>query len=100
MVGLLPANYVEIIIRGEMQYLKQQTRQKPSEGHARAKYNFQAQSDIDLSLVLIDTGTEDVVTRTDRTTHRWTHTVPILIKNSTHLSALAITLKLVPRIIF
>uniref|UniRef100_A0A1A9US85 SH3 domain-containing protein n=1 Tax=Glossina austeni TaxID=7395 RepID=A0A1A9US85_GLOAU len=104
MVGLFPANYVEIISRGEMQYLKQQTRQKPSEGQARAKYNFQAQSGIELSLnkgelvsltrrvdenwfegrianrkgifpvayveVLIDIGAEDVVTRTDRTTHR------------------------------
>ncbi|KAL9920838.1 uncharacterized protein ACN427_002170 isoform 11-T11 [Glossina fuscipes fuscipes] len=104
MVGLFPANYVEIISRGEIQYLKQQTRQKPSEGQARAKYNFQAQSGIELSLnkgelvsltrrvdenwfegrianrkgifpvayveVLIDIGAEDVVTRTDRTTHR------------------------------
>ncbi|XP_061401301.1 sorbin and SH3 domain-containing protein 1 [Musca vetustissima] len=49
MIGLFPANYVEIINRDV--YQPQHThRSKPSEGQARAKYNFQAQSAVELSL--------------------------------------------------
>ncbi|XP_073813333.1 cbl-associated protein isoform X18 [Musca autumnalis] len=49
MIGLFPANYVEIINR-DIQQPQHTHRSKPSEGQARAKYNFQAQSAVELSL--------------------------------------------------
>ncbi|KAJ6641439.1 Sorbin and SH3 domain-containing protein 1 [Pseudolycoriella hygida] len=45
-VGLLPSNYVEIISRDGIRV----TQKKASEGQARAKFNFHAQSAIELSL--------------------------------------------------
>ncbi|XP_075169668.1 cbl-associated protein isoform X13 [Haematobia irritans] len=51
MIGLFPANYVEVINKDIMPIQVQHTtRSKPSEGQARAKYNFQAQSGVELSL--------------------------------------------------
>ncbi|XP_058987062.1 uncharacterized protein LOC101892774 isoform X5 [Musca domestica] len=49
MIGLFPANYVEIVNR-DINQPQQAPRSKPSEGQARAKYNFQAQSAVELSL--------------------------------------------------
>ncbi|XP_055921683.1 uncharacterized protein LOC129952848 isoform X4 [Eupeodes corollae] len=46
MIGLLPSNYVELLTKDGIR----QPPKKPSEGQARAKYNFQAQSGIELSL--------------------------------------------------
>ncbi|KAH8253768.1 hypothetical protein KR032_006829 [Drosophila birchii] len=46
MIGLLPASYVEIVSRDGARTPSK----RPSEGQARAKYNFQAQSGIELSL--------------------------------------------------
>ncbi|XP_055320596.1 uncharacterized protein LOC129577481 isoform X29 [Sitodiplosis mosellana] len=45
-IGLLPANYVEIISKDGVRL----PTKKPTEGQARAKFNFQAQSAIELSL--------------------------------------------------
>uniref|UniRef100_A0A1I8PZK7 SH3 domain-containing protein n=1 Tax=Stomoxys calcitrans TaxID=35570 RepID=A0A1I8PZK7_STOCA len=51
MIGLFPANYVEVINKDSMPIQVHHTsRSKPSEGQARAKYNFQAQSGVELSL--------------------------------------------------
>ncbi|GAB0098168.1 SH3 domain-containing protein [Sergentomyia squamirostris] len=47
MLGLLPVNYVEIISKDGVRC---PTKPKPTEGQARAKYNFNAQSAIELSL--------------------------------------------------
>ncbi|XP_017465877.1 PREDICTED: sorbin and SH3 domain-containing protein 1 isoform X7 [Rhagoletis zephyria] len=62
MIGLLPVSYVEIVN-------KESTRlqpKKPSEGQARAKYNFQAQSGIELSL-----NKGELVTLTRRVDENW-----------------------------
>ncbi|XP_046810473.1 serine-rich adhesin for platelets isoform X12 [Lucilia cuprina] len=52
MIGLFPANYVEIINKETVYPVQSQAPvyRKPSEGQARAKYNFQAQSGVELSL--------------------------------------------------
>ncbi|XP_065370069.1 uncharacterized protein CAP isoform X6 [Calliphora vicina] len=52
MIGLFPANYVEIINKETVYPVQPQATvyRKPSEGQARAKYNFQAQSGVELSL--------------------------------------------------
>ncbi|KAM7343420.1 cbl-associated protein isoform 17-T20 [Cochliomyia hominivorax] len=52
MIGLFPANYVEIINKDSLYPAPASTNvyRKPSEGQARAKYNFQAQSGVELSL--------------------------------------------------
>lgn len=73
MIGLFPANYVEVsgsilntswqidnnplppisfqqIVNRDINQPQQAPRSKPSEGQARAKYNFQAQSAVELSL--------------------------------------------------
>ncbi|XP_059612596.1 uncharacterized protein LOC132259068 [Phlebotomus argentipes] len=47
MLGLLPLNYVEIISKDGVRC---PPKPKPAEGQARAKYNFNAQSAIELSL--------------------------------------------------
>ncbi|XP_055687270.1 uncharacterized protein LOC129792352 isoform X26 [Lutzomyia longipalpis] len=47
MLGLLPVNYVEIISKDGVRC---PPKPKPAEGQARAKYNFNAQSAIELSL--------------------------------------------------
>jgi hypothetical protein len=47
MIGLLPVQYVDIITN---EGLSRPILKKPSEGQARAKFNFQAQSEIELSL--------------------------------------------------
>jgi len=45
-IGLLPVNYVEVLQKDGIQ----NSVKKPAEGQARAKFNFQAQSAIELSL--------------------------------------------------
>ncbi|XP_065214859.1 uncharacterized protein LOC135841682 isoform X2 [Planococcus citri] len=47
MIGLFPINYVEIIPYDEIRTLPK----RPSEGQARAKFNFVAQTNLELSLV-------------------------------------------------
>ncbi|XP_075216819.1 uncharacterized protein LOC142322063 isoform X3 [Lycorma delicatula] len=47
MIGLFPINYVEIIPYDGIRT----TPKRPSEGQARAKFNFQAQTQLELSLV-------------------------------------------------
>ncbi|CAH1118977.1 unnamed protein product [Phaedon cochleariae] len=62
MVGLLPSNYVEIIpFEGS-----KPTPRKAHEGQARAKYNFVAQSHLELSL-----GRGELVTITRRVDDNW-----------------------------
>ncbi|XP_037907674.1 uncharacterized protein LOC119649465 isoform X18 [Hermetia illucens] len=63
MVGLLPVNYVEIITKDGSRPAPQK---KPSEGQARAKYNFQAQSALELSL-----NKGELVTLTRRVDANW-----------------------------
>ncbi|XP_067630942.1 uncharacterized protein CAP isoform X3 [Eurosta solidaginis] len=62
MIGLLPVSYVEIINKET----SRQQPKKPSEGQARAKYNFQAQSGIELSL-----NKGELVTLTRRVDENW-----------------------------
>lgn len=62
MIGLLPSNYVEILTKDGIR----QPPKKPSEGQARAKYNFQAQSGIELSL-----NKGELVTLTRRVDENW-----------------------------
>ncbi|KAL7051995.1 hypothetical protein ACKWTF_004717 [Chironomus riparius] len=49
-IGLLPVQYVDIIANDGSRPTPPLPTKKPSEGQARAKYNFVAQSDIELSL--------------------------------------------------
>ncbi|XP_039483656.1 uncharacterized protein LOC120446604 isoform X10 [Drosophila santomea] len=62
MIGLLPASYVEIVSRDGARTPSK----RPSEGQARAKYNFQAQSGIELSL-----NKGELVTLTRRVDGNW-----------------------------
>ncbi|XP_023033709.1 uncharacterized protein LOC6646047 isoform X5 [Drosophila willistoni] len=62
MIGLLPASYVEIVSRDGART----PAKRPSEGQARAKYNFQAQSGIELSL-----NKGELVTLTRRVDGNW-----------------------------
>ncbi|XP_033150965.1 uncharacterized protein LOC108596118 isoform X2 [Drosophila busckii] len=62
MIGLLPASYVEIIRRDGANT----PAKRPSEGQARAKYNFQAQSGVELSL-----NKGELVTLTRRVDGNW-----------------------------
>ncbi|XP_050326265.1 uncharacterized protein LOC126756866 isoform X4 [Bactrocera neohumeralis] len=62
MIGLLPVSYVEVVNK---ETARQQPK-KPSEGQARAKYNFQAQSGIELSL-----NKGELVTLTRRVDDNW-----------------------------
>ncbi|XP_017866067.1 PREDICTED: uncharacterized protein LOC108615795 isoform X11 [Drosophila arizonae] len=62
MIGLLPASYVEIISRDGARTPSK----RPSEGQARAKYNFQAQSGVELSL-----NKGELVTLTRRVDGNW-----------------------------
>ncbi|XP_020717711.1 sorbin and SH3 domain-containing protein 1 isoform X18 [Ceratitis capitata] len=62
MIGLLPVSYVEVINKDTVR----QQPKKPSEGQARAKYNFQAQSGIELSL-----NKGELVTLTRRVDENW-----------------------------
>ncbi|XP_070489994.1 uncharacterized protein [Chironomus tepperi] len=50
MIGLLPVQYVDIISNDGSRPTPPLPAKKPTEGQARAKYNFVAQSDIELSL--------------------------------------------------
>ncbi|XP_034654411.1 sorbin and SH3 domain-containing protein 1 isoform X23 [Drosophila subobscura] len=62
MIGLLPASYVEIVSRDGARTPSK----RPSEGQARAKYNFQAQSGVELSL-----NKGELVTLTRRVDGNW-----------------------------
>ncbi|XP_030369107.1 uncharacterized protein LOC115620079 isoform X2 [Scaptodrosophila lebanonensis] len=62
MIGLLPVSYVEIVSRDGART----PAKRPSEGQARAKYNFQAQSGIELSL-----NKGELVTLTRRVDGNW-----------------------------
>ncbi|XP_064542297.1 sorbin and SH3 domain-containing protein 1 homolog isoform X5 [Drosophila montana] len=62
MIGLLPASYVEIVSRDGART----PGKRPSEGQARAKYNFQAQSGVELSL-----NKGELVTLTRRVDGNW-----------------------------
>ncbi|KPU75980.1 uncharacterized protein Dana_GF12790, isoform C [Drosophila ananassae] len=62
MIGLLPVSYVEIVSRDGARTPSK----RPSEGQARAKYNFQAQSGIELSL-----NKGELVTLTRRVDGNW-----------------------------
>ncbi|XP_069964318.1 uncharacterized protein CAP isoform X3 [Bactrocera oleae] len=62
MIGLLPVSYVEVVNKE----IARQQPKKPSEGQARAKYNFQAQSGIELSL-----NKGELVTLTRRVDENW-----------------------------
>ncbi|XP_034476282.1 uncharacterized protein LOC117783147 isoform X13 [Drosophila innubila] len=62
MIGLLPASYVEIVSRDGART----PAKRPSEGQARAKYNFQAQSGVELSL-----NKGELVTLTRRVDGNW-----------------------------
>ncbi|XP_037947815.1 sorbin and SH3 domain-containing protein 1 isoform X7 [Teleopsis dalmanni] len=62
MIGLLPANYIEIINKEDTR----RPQRKPSEGQARAKFNFQAQSSLELSL-----NKGELVTLTRRVDDNW-----------------------------
>ncbi|GAB6022688.1 hypothetical protein CHUAL_006782 [Chamberlinius hualienensis] len=62
MIGIFPANYVEAIPYESVKV----TTKKPSEGLGRVKYNFQAQTNLELSLVKGET-----VILTKRVDHNW-----------------------------
>ncbi|XP_043066319.2 uncharacterized protein CAP isoform X9 [Drosophila bipectinata] len=62
MIGLLPVSYVEVVSRDGARTPSK----RPSEGQARAKYNFQAQSGIELSL-----NKGELVTLTRRVDGNW-----------------------------
>uniref|UniRef100_A0A182JST1 SoHo domain-containing protein n=1 Tax=Anopheles christyi TaxID=43041 RepID=A0A182JST1_9DIPT len=65
-VGLLPANYIEIITRDNVN-VKQPLPKKPTrEGKARAKFNFTAQTAVELSLLK-----GELVTLTRRVDDNW-----------------------------
>ncbi|XP_061505938.1 sorbin and SH3 domain-containing protein 1 isoform X10 [Anopheles gambiae] len=65
-VGLLPANYIEILTRDNVN-VKQPLPKKPTrEGKARAKFNFTAQTAVELSLLK-----GELVTLTRRVDDNW-----------------------------
>ena len=54
MIGIFPVSYVEIIPDGDLSTLKSQSGAKGSqrqEGQAKVKFNFQAQTPMELPLV-------------------------------------------------